>query len=121
MPGLKRVAKRSIGRANLAHEVFTPLVGGDLSSNIRLRIFMAKIAKNLDNKPSHHEITERARQIYEQSGRLPGRDLENWLAAEEQLLAKRTPTANPAAEPRPTRAKTAPVATAPSTNRRVTF
>ncbi len=41
------------------------------------------------SRPTHEEIAQRARAIYEQSGRIPGRDLENWLAAEAQLLAPR--------------------------------
>ncbi len=38
---------------------------------------------------SHEEIAERARAIYEQSGRVPGRDLQNWLMAETQLREAR--------------------------------
>ena len=47
---------------------------------------MAKISKSNDIKPSQQQIAERARQIYEESGRIPGRDVENWLAAEAQLM-----------------------------------
>lgn len=38
-------------------------------------------------RPTHEEIAERARAIYEQSGRAPGRDVQNWLEAEAQLTA----------------------------------
>ncbi len=47
---------------------------------------MAKISKSNEIKPTHQQIAERARQIYEESGRIPGRDLENWYAAEAQLI-----------------------------------
>jgi hypothetical protein len=46
---------------------------------------MAKSSKSNEIKPTHQQIAERARQIYEESGRIPGRDLENWYAAEAQL------------------------------------
>lgn len=46
---------------------------------------MAKISKSNEIKPTQQQIAERARQIYEESGRIPGRDMENWLAAEAQL------------------------------------
>ncbi len=52
--------------------------------------FMAKISKHTDSKPTQQEIAERAREIYEQSGRIPDRDLENWLAAEAQLTGGRS-------------------------------
>ena len=48
---------------------------------------MAKISKSNGHKPTEQQIAERARQIYEASGRIPGRDLENWLEAEAQLTA----------------------------------
>jgi DnaK suppressor protein len=35
------------------------------------------------------QIRDQARQLYEQSGRLPGRDLDNWLAAEAALAGQR--------------------------------
>lgn len=38
--------------------------------------------------PSEAEIREHAYHVYEQSGRVPGRDLENWLKAEADLKAK---------------------------------
>jgi hypothetical protein len=49
------------------------------------------MAKNLlpdhkpQSKPSHEQIANRAYQIFEENGRTPGRDVENWLAAETQL------------------------------------
>jgi hypothetical protein len=35
---------------------------------------------------SHEEIERRAYRIFRQRGSQPGRDLENWLAAERELL-----------------------------------
>jgi hypothetical protein len=35
--------------------------------------------------PSHAEIAALAETIFVKSGRIPGRDVENWLAAEAQL------------------------------------
>lgn len=37
------------------------------------------------NSPSHQEITQRAREIWEQSGSPDGRDTDIWLEAERQL------------------------------------
>ena len=34
----------------------------------------------------HEAITRRAREIYEKSGRLSGRDLQNWTQAETEIL-----------------------------------
>jgi DUF2934 family protein len=42
----------------------------------------------------HEAITRRAREIYEDSGRIPGRDLQNWSQAEAEVmseLANRSP------------------------------
>ncbi len=50
---------------------------------------MAKQLNGPNSKPSHEEIAQRARAIYEQKGRIPGHDLENWLEAEAQLMAGR--------------------------------
>jgi hypothetical protein len=36
--------------------------------------------------PSHDAITSRARKIWESSGQIDGRDLNNWLQAESELL-----------------------------------
>lgn len=58
---------------------------------------MAKKLAPLASKPTHEEIAERARAIFEKSGHVPGRDLENWLQAEAQLLAARK--SNTGAEP----------------------
>jgi DUF2934 family protein len=38
------------------------------------------------NIPSHDAISNRAREIWESSGQIEGRDLENWLQAEKELL-----------------------------------
>ncbi len=63
------------------------------------------MAKRLDNgngRPTHEEIMHRAKAIYEASGQVPGRDLENWLTAEAQLMKahKTAPESRPAAEAR---------------------
>jgi RNA polymerase-binding transcription factor DksA len=42
-------------------------------------------SNNHTSAPAEHEIRERAYQLYEQSGRLPGRDWDNWLRAEAEL------------------------------------
>ena len=51
---------------------------------------MAKTLGQQDTKPqirpTHEEIAKRAFELFEQSGRKPGRDMENWLTAEAQLL-----------------------------------
>jgi hypothetical protein len=38
------------------------------------------------NIPSHDAISNRARELWESSGQIDGRDLENWLQAEKELL-----------------------------------
>ncbi len=67
------------------------------------------MAKQLttDSRPTHEEIAARARQLYEQSGHQAGRDLDNWLQAEAQLMAarKRVPDRQPQPQPQaPTQA-----------------
>ena len=39
-------------------------------------------------KPRLDQIAQRAFQIWEETGRQPGRDLENWLQAEAELLRR---------------------------------
>ena len=41
--------------------------------------------KSLSKAPTYDDIARRAYQIYEREGRVAGRDLENWLAAEAEL------------------------------------
>ncbi len=36
----------------------------------------------------HDEIAKVAHELYEKSGRVPGRDLENWLEAEKIVMAR---------------------------------
>lgn len=36
----------------------------------------------------HDEIAKVAHELYEKSGRIPGRDLENWLEAEKIVMAR---------------------------------
>lgn len=56
---------------------------------------------NGTNGPTHEEIAQRAYEIFERSGRKPGRDLENWLAAESQLSATRKQGTATRTDPRP--------------------
>jgi hypothetical protein len=42
-----------------------------------------------ESRPTHEEIARRAQAIYEESGRVPGRDQQNWLKAEAQLMGAR--------------------------------
>ncbi len=55
---------------------------------------MAKRIENGEGKPTHQQIAERARAIYESSGRRPGHDLENWLAAEAELTSSQKSSAS---------------------------
>jgi DUF2934 family protein len=41
---------------------------------------------NISNLPLHDAISQRAREIWEQSGRVSGRDEEFWLTAEREIL-----------------------------------
>jgi hypothetical protein len=54
------------------------------------------------NTPTHEEVSQRARQIWQTYGQPEGRDVEIWCEAERQLLGKSTPTSPPAAESRGT-------------------
>ena len=56
---------------------------------------MAKQLNGSNSRPTHEEIAQRARAIYEQKGRVPGHDLENWLEAEAQLMAGRKTSSEP--------------------------
>jgi hypothetical protein len=42
----------------------------------------------MNRKALEEEIRKIAYELYEKSGRLPGRDLENWLEAEKIVLSK---------------------------------
>ena len=44
-----------------------------------------------NHRPTHEEIAKVAYAIFERNGRIPGRDQENWLEAEAQLMAARRP------------------------------
>ena len=51
--------------------------------------------------PTHEEIAAQAYQIYLREGAQPGRDLDNWLRAEAELMAAREQkTGSAAAAPR---------------------
>jgi len=51
---------------------------------------MAKTFESPENKgqskPTPEEIAKRAYELFERSGREPGQDVANWLAAEAQLV-----------------------------------
>ena len=40
----------------------------------------------------HERIRRRAEQIYFRSGRMPGRDIQNWAQAEKEILEESTPS-----------------------------
>ena len=50
---------------------------------------MLKQLTNSDPKPTHEEIAALAYSIFEKNGKIPGRDAENWLQSEAQLVASR--------------------------------
>src|SRR4051812_50116046 len=57
---------------------------------IYTRLFAIQNLNRMENSstgqtPSHSEIANLAEAIYVESGRIPGRDVENWLAAEAQI------------------------------------
>jgi len=49
------------------------------------RVDSARQSVNAAVGPSFDEVSRRAFQIWEQTGRPDGRDLENWLQAEQEL------------------------------------
>jgi hypothetical protein len=50
---------------------------------------MAKRSTTSNQELTHQEIATAAYALFESSGRIPGRDNENWLQAEAQLLEAR--------------------------------
>ena len=64
------------------------------------KVNMAKRIENGEARPTHEEIAQRARAIYEESGSLPGHDLDNWLQAETELQGARKGSAVPRLENR---------------------
>lgn len=54
--------------------------------------FAIRESKSEQARPTHEEIEIRAYEIYIERGRADGHDLENWLQAEQQILARQ---ANP--------------------------
>jgi len=52
---------------------------------------MQKQLTDSKHKPTHEEIARMAYAIFEKNGKIPGRDQENWLQAETQLMAARRP------------------------------
>jgi hypothetical protein len=69
---------------------------------------MMKIEESSGPNPSHQEIAERARAIYEKSGRIPGRDVQNWLQAEAELRRARKQVSSKTAKPVVTRQSQSP-------------
>ena len=53
--------------------------------NQRGDVYMAKTLSLLEQNPSHEQIARRAYEIFEESGRVQGQDVQNWLEAERQL------------------------------------
>jgi hypothetical protein len=49
---------------------------------------MKRRGKSRRSHPSEDAIRHRAAELYERSGRIEGRDWENWLAAEAELRAE---------------------------------
>jgi hypothetical protein len=77
---------------------YTPGAGGNRSVRNNWRTMlqavsrsktMAKRSTILNQELTHQEIASAAYALFEQSGRIPGRDTENWLQAEAQLLEER--------------------------------
>ena len=64
------------------------------------KVHMAKRIENGESKLTHEEIAQRAHAIYEENGRLAGRDLDNWLQAETELQDTRKRSATPRPENR---------------------
>lgn len=55
-------------------------------SKLGVKYIMEQMTRT-ETAPTHQQIERRAREIYEQNGRVPGRDLNNWLQAETELSA----------------------------------
>ena len=53
---------------------------------------MQKQSTDSNHRPTHEEIAKVAYTIFEKNGRIPGRDVQNWLEAEAQLTAARKTT-----------------------------
>lgn len=55
--------------------------------------------KSATQRPSdlHEAIGRRAREIYEKSGKIAGRDTENWMQAEAEILSERKRSARKSA------------------------
>lgn len=45
--------------------------------------------------PTHDQISQRAYELYRESGCIEGRDMENWLQAEAELRARNEPSIKP--------------------------
>lgn len=50
---------------------------------------MVKQLTDTESRPTHDDIARLAYTIFEKNGKVPGRDMENWLEAERQLHASR--------------------------------
>jgi hypothetical protein len=46
------------------------------------------VAENDLRTDLHEAIRQRAEQIYERNGRIPGRDIENWIQAEQEVRSE---------------------------------
>jgi Protein of unknown function (DUF2934) len=50
-------------------------------------MIMQRQMSDSDRRPTHDEIAKLAYSIFEKSGRVPGRDQQNWFEAERQLTS----------------------------------
>lgn len=60
-----------------------------------------------ETRPTREQIERRAFEIYEARGRQDGQDLEDWVLAEQELMAGANPAASgPAGRPQPPGSRT---------------
>lgn len=65
-------------------EVTTSRVAARPQAERRVDVARESVTRGTSG-PSFQEVSRRAFEIWERNGRLPGRDLENWLQAEDEL------------------------------------
>ncbi len=46
------------------------------------------MSSSIDQQIVHHRIAQKAQELYEHSGHVQGRDLENWLEAERIVMSE---------------------------------
>ncbi|MFN7971710.1 MAG: DUF2934 domain-containing protein [Acidobacteriota bacterium] len=77
-PKAKRASKKAVVAAPAAAPAVTP-------APVQAKAQATEIAATVTIKPSQQVIAARAHELWVLSGRKPGRDLENWLAAEKDI------------------------------------